>query len=517
MCRRLIWRNLLVFSAHLASTSRSYPTNCVDVYLGGMRMLLLPSFLLLIPASFLAQVVPTSSTYNADIVWESVFAEGPAGKVNRGVADSEGHIGLVFMPEDVTRVHRIHGETGALMWTRSIEGTAGFGIAVYEAADGPDYIVTGGIGDTQERWMARLDGADGSTVWSKTYTASGGGFDGIRMAITGSDGLLYGAGFTGGDEAGTIFVVYAGAGNVVKVHPADGALIWSEEIPGSEYVLAVAEAEETLFCATAEWDADLGIAALSTTGSLLWQEPLDGTADIIPYDLATDGVHLYYGGHRGRPGAGNPFDFSCVKTDLDGQVEWIGHYANPRGYSLSHIRNELYGVKADATGVYLFGGTGDESGYSEQIAPYESSDVWNGWALKVDHDGDILHSAVFCQGEVNTATEYGCLIDGGYVLFNDTDAGGDTEVGVMRIAEPQTTGLAGWQEATALIDLVHRQGARIVVPHQPVTCTLLDALGRTLWAVDVDGPTELPVLDSGWGFLEIHSSTRREIRRLPPH
>ncbi len=78
-------------------------------------------FLLLIPASVLAQVVPTSSTYNADIEWESVFTDGPAGKVNRGVADSEGHIGLVFMPEDMTRDHPFHGETGALKRTRSIE------------------------------------------------------------------------------------------------------------------------------------------------------------------------------------------------------------------------------------------------------------------------------------------------------------------------------------------------------------------------------------------------------------
>ena len=208
------------------------------------------------------QVVPESSTYNADIVWESVYTQGPAGKVNRGVADSEGHIGLVFMPEDMTRVHRIDGETGALLWSRSIEGTVGFGIEVFEAADGPDYIVTGGIGDSQERWMARLDGADGSTVWSKTYAASSGGYDGIRMATVGSDGLLYGAGFTGGDEAGTIFVVYAGVGNVVKVYPDDGALIWSEDIPGSEYVLAVTEVDETLFCATAEWDADLGLSLI---------------------------------------------------------------------------------------------------------------------------------------------------------------------------------------------------------------------------------------------------------------
>ena len=175
---------------------------------------------------------------------------------------------------------------------------------------------------------------------------------------------------------------------------------------------------------------------------------LDGSDRHHPLRPRDGWANLYYGGHRGRTGAGDPFDFSCIKANLDGQVEWIGHYANPRGYSLSHIRNELYGVKADASGVYLFGGTGDESGYSEQIAPYESSDVWNGWMLKVNGEGDILQSAVFCQAGVNTATEYGCLIDGGYVIFNDTDAGGDTEVGVMRIAEPQTTGVAEWHAAS---------------------------------------------------------------------
>lgn len=451
----------------------------MDGYLVGMRTsALIPLLCLLVhPLVIAAQVVPAASSYNADIVWENVYTQGPAGKVNRGVADSEGHIGLVFMPEDMTRVHRIDGETGALLWSRSIEGTVGFGIAVFEAADGPDYIVTGGIGDSQERWMARLDGADGSTVWSKTYAASSGGYDGIRMATVGADGLLYGAGFTGGDEAGTIFVVYAGVGNVVKVHPADGALIWSHDIPGSEYVVAVAEVDETLFCATAEWDADLGITALSTTGAVLWQEPLAGTADIIPYDLAADGEHLYYGGHRGRPGAGDPFDFSCIQVDLTGQLQWVEHYANPRGYSLSHIRNELYGVKADETGVYLFGGTGDESGYSEQIAPFESSDVWNGWMLKVDGDGEILHSAVFCQGGVNTATEYGCLIDGGYVVFNDTDAGGDTEVGVMRIAEPQPTGIV--QPAG--------QGVQVEVYPNPVE--------DVLWVAGLPGGAPFAVTD----------------------
>ena len=50
-------------------------------------------------------------------------------------------------------------------------------------------------------------------------------------------------------------------------------------------------------------------------------------------------------------------------------VNWIKHYANPRGYSLNHIRNELYGIKSGSDGIYMFGGTGDEGNYSATISP----------------------------------------------------------------------------------------------------------------------------------------------------
>ena len=44
-----------------------------------------------------------------------------------------------------------------------------------------------------------------------------------------------------------------------------------------------------------------------------------------------------------------------------------------------------------------------------------------------------MASDVFDHAGVNSATEYGALIEGGYVIFNDTDAGGDTEVGMIKI------------------------------------------------------------------------------------
>jgi hypothetical protein len=111
----------------------------------------------------------------------------------------------------------------------------------------------------------------------------------------------------------------------------------------------------------------------------------------------------------------------------------LKHYANPRGYSLEHIRNELYGIEVGSDGIYMFGGSGDESNYSQVNTPFPSSDVWVGWVLGVDMNGNISSSDVFCHDGVNSATEYGALIDGGYFIFNDTDAGGDTELGVMKI------------------------------------------------------------------------------------
>ena len=40
---------------------------------------------------------------------------------------------------------------------------------------------------------------------------------------------------------------------------------------------------------------------------------------------------------------------------------------------------------------------------------------------------------MFCHDNVNTATEYGDLTEDGFIIFNDTDAQGDTEVGVIKV------------------------------------------------------------------------------------
>ena len=181
------------------------------------------------------------------------------------------------------------------------------------------------------------------------------------------------------------------------------------------------------------YDDNLKLTKVNTSGDEIWTRNLDNTENIIPADLTISSETIYYGCHTGREGAGDPFDYTCISLDTEANINWIKHYANPRGYSLEHIRNELYGIKANESSIYMFGGTGDESNYSAVNPPYESSDVWNGWVLQTDFNGDIIQSDVFCHDNVNTATEYGDLTEDGYVIFNDTDAQGDTEVGVIKV------------------------------------------------------------------------------------
>ncbi len=392
----------------------------------------------MLPFCIAAQIVPSESTYNEGIVWESVFTDGPEGKVNRGLVDSEGHAVCVSMPENQARVHKIDGSDGALIWSVAFNDRVGFGICEIQGNDGqPDYIVTGGAGETQECWLARIEGSDGGLMWESIIDHAGQNwqFDGIRTAMIGDDGYIYGSGFIGGDEPNTIFVVFAGQELVLKANPANGEIAWTSAVDASEYGLAtVQDSSGDLYTGGVMYDEGWCITKRSVDGEVLWTTFIEATTEIYPYDLAiSQDDRLYYGGHRGREGAGDPFDYSCAALDTDGELIWLNHYANPRGYSLSHIRNELYGIEAGTDGIYMFGGSGDESGYSETNQPFPSSDVWVGWVLHANWEGDISGSHVFCHDGVNSATEYGALIDGGFFIFNDTDAGGDTELGVMKI------------------------------------------------------------------------------------
>ena len=59
-----------------------------------MKNYILYFLCLFIPYTTYCQLVPNNTNYNQGIVWENVFTNGPAGKVNRGLVDSDGNCAL---------------------------------------------------------------------------------------------------------------------------------------------------------------------------------------------------------------------------------------------------------------------------------------------------------------------------------------------------------------------------------------------------------------------------------------
>ena len=113
----------------------------------------------------------------------------------------------------------------------------------------------------------------------------------------------------------------------MKIDPADGSEIWSNINLQSEYSIALVESSDGyIYSAGTEYEQDLKLTKLDKSGNHLWTRNISSSEDIIPADLAIDNDdNIYYGGHTGRSGAGDPFDYSCVKLDTDANVNWIKH------------------------------------------------------------------------------------------------------------------------------------------------------------------------------------------------
>ena len=173
----------------------------------------------------------------AGMVWEQVL-DDPEGDVNfAGVAvDADGNVYIAATVDAADggraiRAYRLAAGDGSIDWTHDFDGAfpgedeLAFGIAV--GPDGQPVVsgqVRAGDGD-DDVWVRKLEAADGSEVWTETYSGAGsGGFstdDGGPIAI-GADGSIY--------VLARIYVNFQTApGTLLRFGPDGGAPTWTFE------------------------------------------------------------------------------------------------------------------------------------------------------------------------------------------------------------------------------------------------------------------------------------------------
>ncbi|MEM7153116.1 MAG: DUF4215 domain-containing protein [Myxococcota bacterium] len=180
-------------------------------------------------------LVQSHMSEGAGMVWEQVL-DDPEGDVNfAGVAvDAAGEIYVAATVDAADggraiRAYRLAAADGAVTWVHDFDGAfAGEDELAFGIAVGPDGqpVVSGqvraGDGD-DDVWVRKLDAADGSEVWTETYSGLGsGGFstdDGGPIAI-GDDGSIY--------VLARIYVDFQTApGTLLRFGPDGGAPTWT--------------------------------------------------------------------------------------------------------------------------------------------------------------------------------------------------------------------------------------------------------------------------------------------------
>jgi hypothetical protein len=252
--------------------------------------------------------------------------------------DSEGNVIALF-------VHSVDGAsyysvgkyttTGAKIWTARFGDsfdTDGWGLAVDN--DSNSIYVAGqseGEGGQNNATLTKLDGSDGSIVWSKIYDF---GFDSDSPVVdVASDG-------------NPVMVGYASNGSdnyvaTTKIDEADGSIIWSRSLDGQgdeqAFGMAVGPTGEVV---SIGWMDQLGaddssvlddrmlVVKYNSAGAIQWQKAIQFDADFDCYgsdaDIDSDG-NIYVTGNYQYYDSDNDTNtsaLSILKLDSTGAKQW---------------------------------------------------------------------------------------------------------------------------------------------------------------------------------------------------
>ena len=387
--------------------------------------------------------------------WHKGYGTSYGSHVHEGMQTSDGGyigIGQTWSQEDYPEMLIIKIDSNGNKEWRTIVGISDkhdVGICIAEVSDG--FICGGGLYDSgnQKPALVKLDKNSGDIItgWPKYYSGTNNCC--IRGIDILEDGSIVATGYTDSQEGygGFVFICDDGDGFIMKTD-SNGNLEWNKSlsVPQGTKVRQISGGFAVASCA---WYYDGGdhmdAVLIKTDGNGLETDKYHygdtNNEHCYDFDLTSDGGYIL-GGHTTSYGVAN-WDYYLLKIDSDGNEEWHKTFGNPRGYDARYIHDEAYGVRQTPDGGYVIaGGSGDEYGsYSSCTHPFGCSDEWKAYIVKTDNNGDPEWEGIYPEEKDigNTACEFiGLTSDGGYILFNDTDAFwdevGSNAFGFMKIA-----------------------------------------------------------------------------------
>ncbi len=297
---------------------------------------------------------------------------------------------------------------GTLLWRRTLNGTANRDdVAESVAVDAHGNVLAAGYtlntGTGQDFTVAKF-APDGTPLWQQTFSGTANVDDAASSVAVDTDGNVLAAGVTRNTGSGSDFTV-------AKCAP-DGTLLWRQTLNGTAngrdeaYSVAVGTDGNVLaagFTENSFRGRDFTVARFAPGGTPLWQQTLNGTANVddaaVAVAVDTEG-NVFAAGITENTGTGR--DFTVVKFARDGTLwqQTINGTANSA--------DEAWSVAVDTQGNVLAAGytvnTGTDQDFTVAKFAPDGTLFWQQSINGIDIGGDYALSVVAdTQGNVLAA------------------------------------------------------------------------------------------------------------------
>ena len=314
---------------------------------------------------------------------------------------------------------------GEEIWSKKIGaiGEWDVGIAIAESSD--SFYAVGGksLGGIQKPVIIKM-AKGGEILWEKIFDTPGVGM--LRGIDITQNGEVAVTGFHEGDEEGFVFIS-EGTG-FAAVLDRDGVVVWQEDyeqIPQGTKILSTDNNGYAILSTVwNEEENNAAILKIGNSGEVQWFESYGGgNNQAFDFEYIPEEGYVL-AGHTNSISAVN-WDGLMTKVGTSGNLVWRKTVGQPRGYDSRYIHDEFYGIVVDSDGSYVMaGGTGGESAmYEEGGHPSGPSGEWKSYLVKINPNGQTIWEAVYGESNQghNAAEFLDTTIDGGFILFNDSD------------------------------------------------------------------------------------------------
>lgn len=308
-------------------------------------------------------------------------------------------------------------EFGYTVWSDTLGGGAiDKAYCVQQTWPDDGYIFAGQMDG--DMCLIRKD-ADGQTLWMNTF--GGAELDRARSVQQTSDGGFILVGSTASYGYGELDIY------LIRTDPS-GNQIWARTFGGiyQDQGYCVQQTTDGGFIVAGStysfggYDRDMYLIRTDSVGNAIWSEIFgDSGFDVANSVQQTDDGGFIFGGAV-EFSSTNGIDFALLKTDSDGNVQWVNTYGSPvseLGYSVQVIQNSGYILAGNRT----YPGNRDI------------------YVVRTDTSGDTLWTQTYGGPEYENGYCVQITADGGYIIAGDTRSygAGYTDMYLIKLGSDQ--------------------------------------------------------------------------------